>query len=72
MTRGPNDGENFLEASYSGGAGDRTGILGATEPADLLAIYNKIFGSADDQPSKQPEEAASASEVASATDNVTT
>jgi hypothetical protein len=50
MTRG-NDKELQLETSYAGGAGDRTGLLDPIEPPDLLAIYNKVYGSAD-QPSE--------------------
>jgi len=39
------DDENrWFETSYRGGGGDRTGLLADREPADLLHVYNKIYG----------------------------
>lgn len=42
------DNTRYFETDYRGGGGDRFGVLNSQEPADLTAIYNKIFGESEE------------------------
>lgn len=51
------NGERYFDSSYDGGGGDRSSTLSAREPADLLHVYNKIFGVSEKQLASSSEQA---------------